>query len=87
MVVAAENGWSVVAASPLAVPVATGPPLSASNELTRPPPVPITELREVTPAGAVHAVTAEDLTVQYDTSQSPAAGTVTVGVVAVDDVA
>ena len=32
--VEAESGWSVVAASPPAVPVATGSPLSANSELT-----------------------------------------------------
>jgi hypothetical protein len=67
---------------PPAGPAAIGAPESPSRELICPPPVPIAELRAVAATGAVHAVTAEDFAVQYDTNQSPAAGIVTVGVVA-----
>ena len=78
----AVKAWSVDAASPPAVPAATGPPLSAVNELIRPDPVPICVSRGVTPLGADHAVTTEDFTTHDDTSQSLDAGTATVGVVA-----
>src|SRR3954452_14439560 len=68
------NGWAVVAANPPVSPAPTGPPLSASNALIRPPPVPTSEFRWVAPEDPVHAVTVDDLTAHIDTSQSLSAG-------------
>jgi hypothetical protein len=78
--VAAWEAASVVAVNPPALPTATGPPLSASNDEIRPPPEPITSERDVTAAGGTQSVVADDLSDQYDTSHDPASGTDTVGV-------
>jgi hypothetical protein len=77
--VSARLAASVVAVSPPYVPVGTVPPLSATRDVTRPPPVPIDVPRVVTPPGAVQAPVTEDLSDQYVTTQLPAAETVAVG--------
>ena len=70
----------VVAVAPPWVPAATGAPESASRADVRPVPDPYDVPRGVTPPGGVHKVVPEDLSLQYWTTQSPAAA-VTVGLV------
>ena len=62
--VATLYGWSVVAVTPPTAPAETGPPVSVTSVLTRPEPLPLSVLRTVWLAGAVQAVTTDDLAVQ-----------------------
>ena len=76
----ADPGWSVVAVRPPAGPAPAMPP-SVAMELIRPLPEPLSTDCTVWPAGAAHAVIAEDLPDQTETTTSPLEGTVVVGVV------
>src|SRR5215211_1708138 len=63
---------SAVPVNPPCPPAAAGPPVSVDSVQIRPPPVPNEVLRTVCPAGAVHAVVAEELSAQYDTIHAAA---------------
>ena len=83
-----ENSWLlpparlVVAVRPAALPVATAALESASRELTLPLSLSAAKtalVRSVLLAGAVHAVSFEDFSLQELTSQDPAWATLTEG--------
>ena len=84
-----ENSWVlaparlVVAVRPVAVPVGTAAPESASRELTLPPPVAAAVVRLVLSAGAVQVESIEDRSLHELTSQDPAWATATSGAVCV----